>query len=163
MCVFWVSDLECRQWIDFGVIKSDGLESSVVTVLNNSNSGAWESEQLCFTPSRQPSWISSHFEQQATHACFIQTETRWAKDPCIRVSWHMTMVSTWFWLRVFGKGSQSVDGVDDKVLLQREVGQSHRLWAVDYKHDVQSSAAFLAVCNAKVHAVRISQPIRVTT
>lgn len=57
--------------------------------------------------------------------------------------------STCVWFGIFGKGSQSVDGVDDKVFLQGEVGQAHRLWAVNHKHNVQRPAAFLTVCKQK--------------
>lgn len=53
---------------------------------------------------------------------------------------------TWLWLRIFGEGAQSVDGINDKVLLQGEIGQSHRLGTVNHEHNVQGSAAFLAVC-----------------
>lgn len=58
-------------------------------------------------------------------------------------------MSTCVCLGVFGEGSQSVDGVDDKVLLQGEVSQTHWLRAVDHKHDVEGSAAFLTVCGQK--------------
>lgn len=67
---------------------------------------------------------------------------------------------TCIWLGVFGKGSQSVDGVDDKVLLQGEVSQTHWLWAVDHKHNVQGSAAFLTVCRQKHKLWESKQPIR---
>lgn len=49
VCILCVTDLECRQRINFRVIKSDGLEGSAVTVLYNTNSCALESKQLHFT------------------------------------------------------------------------------------------------------------------
>lgn len=47
--------------------------------------------------------------------------------------------------RVAGHGAQPVDGVDDKVLLQSEVGQPNALRTVNDKHDVQGPAALLTV------------------
>lgn len=64
-------------------------------------------------------------------------------------------VCTWIWLGVFGKRSKPVDGIDDKVLLQCKVGQSHWLWAINDKHNIQGTTTFLAVCKAK--AFRVTQ------
>lgn len=47
--------------------------------------------------------------------------------------------------RVTGHRSQSVDGADNKVLFQGEVCQADALWAINYKYNVQSAAALLAV------------------
>ena len=46
---------------------------------------------------------------------------------------------------VAGHGAQPVDGVDDEVLLQGEVGQPHALGTVDDEHDVQGPAVLLTV------------------
>lgn len=48
-------------------------------------------------------------------------------------------------LGVLGNGTQPVDYIDDKVLLQGEVGVANTLRAVDDEDHIQSTAALLAV------------------
>lgn len=142
-CVFvpvWVWDLKSRQRIDLGVVEQNGLEGSTVTVLNNSHSCSWEHKQ----PRLQQ--VSSHLVKLfflTMHRLILKSFKKQG-NMCMN-----KCRSTCIWLGIFGKGSQSVDGVDDKVLLQGEVSQTHWLWAVDHKHNVHGSAAFLTVCRQK--------------
>lgn len=57
--------------------------------------------------------------------------------------------STCLCLGIFGKRSQPVDCVDDKVLLQGEVGETHRLRAIDNEDNVQGSTTFLTIWTKK--------------
>lgn len=127
------------------LFESETLKAASESILGSSSRMAWKVPLWLYwtTPTLVPGKRSNCVYTKLA-AILLYRSNLESKEMCMN-----QCMSTCIWLGVFGKGSQPVDGVDDKVLLQGEVRQTHWLWAVDHKHDVQGSTAFLTVCRQK--------------
>lgn len=141
MCVcLCVWDLESRQRINLGVVKLDGLEGSIVTVLNNSHPCAWEHNilmliaiwwlyLLCRLNLNSYEKHINVYEQK-----LVYLSLSWGRWPWIPVCW-------WCWWQ---SSSPVWSWSDPQTLNCQSQTQCPRLHTVS--HSLQTKKQILRIC-----------------